>query len=131
MIKVMTFGTFDILHKGHEFYLNEAKKLGDKLYVVIALDKTVLKIKGKLPRNNQDKRLEALKKLPFVDEVILGNEGDKYKVIADIKPDVICFGYDQNSFTKGFSEVLLARGISAKIIRLGSFHPEIYKSSKL
>jgi len=131
MIKVMTFGTFDILHKGHEFYLNEAKKLGDNLYVVVALDKTVLKMKGKLPRNNQDKRLEALKKLPFVDEVILGNEGDKYKVIEDIKPDVICFGYDQNSFTKGLSDVLLVRGIPAKIIRLGSFHPEIYKSSKL
>lgn len=131
MINVITFGTFDILHKGHEFYLNEAKKLGDKLYVVVALDSTVRKVKGKLPRNSQDKRLEAIKKLPFVDEAILGNEGDKYKVLEDIKPDVICFGYDQNSFTKGLSDVLLARGISAKIIRLGSFHPEKYKSSKL
>jgi len=52
MIRVMTFGTFNIFHKGHEFYLREAKKFGDKLYVVVALDSTVLKIKDKLPKND-------------------------------------------------------------------------------
>ena len=131
MIKVITFGTFDILHKGHEFYLKESKKFGDKLYVVVALDSTVLKMKGKLPRNNQEKRLEAIKKLPFVDEAMLGSDGDKYKIIEEIKPDVICFGYDQSSFTDKLSDELIKRNLSAKIIRLASFMPEIYKSSKM
>lgn len=131
MIKVITFGTFDILHKGHEFYLKEAKKLGNKLYVIVALDSTVLKMKGKLPRNGQEKRLSEIKKLPFVDEAILGNSGDKYKIIEKIKPDVICIGYDQNSFTDKLSDELTKRNISAKIIRLESFKPEIFKSSKM
>jgi len=42
---VMTFGTFDRFHPGHEYYLREAKKLGDSLLTVIARDVTVIKIK--------------------------------------------------------------------------------------
>jgi len=47
LVKVLAFGTFDILHPGHEFYLKEAKKHGDILDVVVARDSTVEKIKGK------------------------------------------------------------------------------------
>lgn len=122
MTKVMCFGTFDVLHKGHEYFLTKAKGYGD-LVVVIALDQTVEKVKGKLPRNNQDKRLENLRNLKIADKVILGNPGDKYKVIRDENPDIICLGYDQDSFTKGLEE------LNIKIIRIDSFHPEKYKSS--
>lgn len=131
MIKVLAFGTFDILHKGHEFYLKEAKKLGDKLYVIVALDSTVLKIKGKNPRNGQEQRLDKVKKLSSVDNAMLGNSEDKYAIIELIKPDIICLGYDQNSFTNKLSDELIQRNISAKIIRLNSFKPEIFKSSKM
>ena len=131
MIKVLAFGTFDILHKGHEFYLKEAKKLGDKLYVIVALDSTVLKIKGKNPRNGQEQRLDKVKKLSSVDNAMLGNSEDKYAIIELIKPDIICLGYEQNSFTNKLSDELIQRNISAKIIRLNSFKPEIFKSSKM
>jgi FAD synthetase len=42
---VMTFGTFDRLHPGHEYYLSEARKYGDCLITVVARDKTVVDIK--------------------------------------------------------------------------------------
>lgn len=45
MKKVMTFGTFDVFHPGHLYYLREAKKLGNYLVTVVARDETVLNIK--------------------------------------------------------------------------------------
>lgn len=45
MTVVLTFGTFDIFHPGHEYYLREAKKHGDKLVTVIARDQTVKNVK--------------------------------------------------------------------------------------
>ncbi len=42
---VMTFGTFDIFHPGHVFYLSEAQKFADTMTVVIARDARVLRVK--------------------------------------------------------------------------------------
>ncbi|MCF7871746.1 adenylyltransferase/cytidyltransferase family protein [Candidatus Woesearchaeota archaeon] len=131
MKKVLTFGTFDKFHKGHEYYLSEAKKYGDRLYVVIARDSTVLKVKERSPRNNQTKRMATVYECEDVDEVRIGEEGDKYKVIEEIKPDVICLGYDQTAFTDKLEEELKKRNILAKIIRIKSYIPEVYKSSKM
>ena len=46
---VMAFGTFDILHEGHENFLKQAKALGNFLLVVIARDKTVKQIRANHP----------------------------------------------------------------------------------
>jgi cytidyltransferase-like protein len=43
---VMVFGTFDGIHDGHRYFLNEAKKFGDKLVVAVAKDTTVKTLKG-------------------------------------------------------------------------------------
>gem|GEM_PF-2920555 len=51
--KVLTFGTFDHLHPGHESYLIQAKAYGDELITIVALDETVKRIKGKLPDHDQ------------------------------------------------------------------------------
>lgn len=131
MRKVMVFGTFDILHKGHEYLLKEAKKYGDYLVVLIARDKTILKIKKRKPIYNEKNRLKNLKKLKSVDKVILGDIEDKYKKIEIEKPDVICLGYDQKAFTKNLKKELTKKNLFPKIIRLKSFHPEKYKSSIL
>ncbi|MEE9489142.1 MAG: adenylyltransferase/cytidyltransferase family protein, partial [Thermoplasmata archaeon] len=45
MVRVMASGVFDLLHTGHLHYLEEAKKLGDELIVVVARDSTVRKEK--------------------------------------------------------------------------------------
>ncbi|MBN2142890.1 FAD synthase [Candidatus Woesearchaeota archaeon] len=131
LMRVLVFGTFDNFHKGHEFFLAEAKKLGTELHVVIARDETVERIKGKPPRNDHHKRRERVQAFEHVDVAVLGNKGDVYKIIEDIRPDLIVLGYDQNHFTERLEEELKKRGIAAKIVRLGSFEPEKYKSSKM
>ena len=131
MKKVLTFGTFDIFHPGHEFYLKEAKKHGDILNVVVARDETVKKVKDHLPLNNEQKRLETIQKLPYVDKAVLGHRLDKCKIVEELNPDIICFGYDQSSFTEKIQENLKNRNLNPEIIRIKSFKPETFKSSIL
>ena len=127
MIKVMVLGTFDVLHPGHLDFFKQAKKFGDYLIIVVARDKTVKKIKGKLPTLDEKQRLAVIRKQGIADKVILGHLKDPYFFVKKEKPDVICLGYDQISFTAGLSR----KFSKIKIIRLKSYKPEIYKSSKL
>ena len=129
MIKVLVFGSFDLLHEGHKHFFNEAKKLGDSLHVVVARDSSIKSLKGHESKFNEDERVEHIKKLEIVDEVRLGYEGDKWKVIEEIKPDIIALGYDQDSYTEGLEKGMLDRNLKVKIVRLGSYIPEKYKSS--
>ena len=119
----MVFGTFDILHKGHLSYFSQARKYGDYLIAIVARDKNVLAIKGNLPKNNEKKRLSAVK--GEVDKAVLGYINDKYKVIKKFKPDVICIGYDQMVFLDELKK------FNIPIKRLKSYKPHKYKSSKM
>ena len=110
MTKVMCFGTFDVLHEGHKFYLLEAKKLGGCLVVVVARDGTVKEVKRQQPLNNENERVKNLQKLGIADKVVLGNPGDKLRVVEDEKPQIICLGYDQTFFTDKIKERLGQRG---------------------
>jgi len=130
-MKVLAFGSFDILHPGHLFYLKEAKKLGDFLIVIVARDSTIKKYKKKEPVNDEGKRLAEIKKLDFVDEAMLGYEGDYYKVLGEIKPEVIALGYDQTYFTEKLEEELKKLKLKTKIVRIKPFKEDIYKSSKM
>ncbi len=120
MVKVMATGTFDILHLGHIYFLKEAKKLGDKLAVVVATDSTVRKLKHE-PVNPEKIRLELIKELRVVDEAYLGHEEDMYKVVKEIKPDIIALGYDQIHDEKTVEKKLKKRDINAKVVRLTEF----------
>lgn len=131
MKKILTFGTFDVLHPGHLNLFREAKRLGDHLTVVVARDRTVEAVKGRLPKMDEKERLKRVLKILEVDEAILGNKDDKYSIIEDIKPDMICLGYDQVSFTDRLEKELEKRGIKAEIIRLKPYKEHIYKSSIL
>jgi FAD synthetase len=128
-IKVMTFGTFDFLHAGHEFFLKEARKLGDELITVLARDKTVKQVKGETPLKKENERKKDLEDSGLTDKVILGNLEDKYEVIKKHKPDIICLGYDQYAFTQKLQKTLIDLKLDTKIIRLNSYKPDMYKSS--
>lgn len=128
MRKVVVFGTFDILHRGHIHMLKQAKRYGDHLTVVIARDKTVKEVKGKNPKNSEKIRLERVKNSKLADEVLLGSLGNKYEIIKKIKPEVVALGYDQEAFTEKLSEAI---GDKIRIARLSSHRPEKYKTSKL
>ena len=132
MIKIMAFGTFDIFHEGHKNFLKQAREFGDYLIVVVARDETVEKVKKRLPQNDENSRLEIIRKSGLADEAVLGSLGNKYKAIEKYKPDVICLGYDQKVFTENLREKLKELNLDeTKIVRLKSYHPEKYKSSKL
>lgn len=128
-MKVLTFGTFDILHPGHEYYLKQAKEYGNELVVIVGRDETVSEIKGKYPKNKEEFRLNKIKELEFVDRARLGELEDPYGVIKEEKPDIICLGYDQKSFTDNLKEKIKEFKLDTKIVRLKSFKPEKYKSS--
>ncbi|MFH1790247.1 MAG: adenylyltransferase/cytidyltransferase family protein [bacterium] len=128
MKKVMVFGTFDILHPGHINFFKQAKKFGDFLIVVIARDSTIAKVKKEKPINSQYKRMSLVKDSGLAEKVVLGGVVDKYAIIAKEKPDVIALGYDQSSFTKNLKKLI---NYKTNIVRLDSYKPEKFKSSKL
>jgi len=129
-MRVLAFGTFDGIHPGHLDFIRQAKLHGH-LTIVVARDETVKQVKHKSAVHNEQERLAALKAVPGVDDAVLGNTGDKYKVVLEHKPDVICLGYDQVAFTDKLEQFLKERGIEAKIVRLKPFRPEKFKSSLL
>ena len=122
----MAFGTFDILHPGHINFLHQAKKYGS-LIVVIARDKTVREVKGKMPKYSEKERLGAIKGLNLTHKAILGSLSDKYAAIKKYQPDIIALGYDQIYFTDKLADQPLVK--KTKIIRLKPFKPHKYKTS--
>lgn len=132
MKKVMAFGSFDILHDGHEHYLKEAKSFGDYLIVIVARDENIVRFKGKNPKNDENYRLECVKKLDFVDEAVLGHKEDILEVLEEFKPDIICLGYDQNTIEEEkLKGELEKRDLKAAIVRAKPYKEDVYKSSKL
>jgi FAD synthetase len=130
--RVMVFGTFDIFHPGHRSFLKQARKFGDYLIVVVARDKTVAMIKKQKPENKEAVRVKIIKNSKLADKVILGSLTDKYSAIKKYRSDVICLGYDQKFFVDSLREELKKASLpKTKIIRLKSYKPGIYKSSKL
>jgi len=116
MKKVVATGTFDIIHPGHIKFLEEAKKLGDYLIVIVAREKNV-KHKPK-PFIPETQRLRVVRALKPVDDAILGDEDDIFKPIEEIKPDVIALGYDQHFDEVWLKKELEKRGINAEVVRI-------------
>ena len=133
MKKVLAFGTFDLLHPGHIYFLNQASSFGDELYIRIARDLNVERYKGKQPVWNENKRLEEVqKKFPNA-KVSLGYlEQDRiYECLSEITPDIIALGYDQAIFTDKLGDEIKVRGLKTEIVRIDSYYENIYKSSLL
>ena len=120
MIKVMVFGTFDILHQGHIDFFRQAREHGDFLIAVTARDSTVKQI-GKEVIQNENERLKNVKQ--FADLAVLGSSGDKYEVIRRYNPDIICLGYDQTHFVDGL------QNLNIEILRLKPYQENKFKSS--
>ncbi|MFH1257538.1 MAG: adenylyltransferase/cytidyltransferase family protein [Candidatus Micrarchaeota archaeon] len=135
MVKVMTFGAFDVIHDGHRSLFRQAKEIGgkdSKLLVVVASDARIMHFKGKKPWYSQKERMAHVQKEPLVDEVIPGDKVNSLKPILDNKPEIIVFGYDQPMKTAELMEQLVAQGFRPqKIVRAQAYKPHQFKSSKL
>jgi len=128
---VMVFGVFDIIHPGHIFFLEQAKKLGSKLIAVVARDVRVKLQKGITPVLQEKDRLLVMKSLYMVDKVILGDT-DIYKptVIRKIQPDVIAIGYDQDERHPMLLAQLSKLKKHPKVVRIKAFYPDMYSSTQ-
>ena len=128
----LTFGSFDILHRGHQYYLSEAKKYTRHLITVIARDETIERFKWKKPCFSEEKRVDEVKKL-WLSEVYLWERENPFIWLEKYKPKVILLGYDQwGRFVEALPSKLEELWLGdTKIIRIGSFEPEKFKSSLL
>jgi len=128
--KVIVFGTFDILHKGHEYFLKQAKTYGEKLIVIVGRDGNVIKFKKKAPVQNEKQRLQKIRNLKYVDMALLGKKDHDYmKLLKQFSPEVICLGYDQDDF--GLRKEITNNNLNIKVKRISPYKPDLFKSSIL
>jgi len=127
---VLAGGVFDIIHPGHIYTLNSAKSLGDTLVVVVATDKTAIKMKKRTPLHNQEQRKNLVNALTMVDICLIGQEEDIFKTVEKVRPEIIALGYDQVHQEKFITDGCRKLNLNVKIARLQSPNPEI-SSSKI
>ncbi|WP_100181746.1 adenylyltransferase/cytidyltransferase family protein [Candidatus Nitrosotenuis aquarius] len=127
---VLAGGVFDIIHPGHIYTLNAAKALGDVLVVVIATGNTAVKMKKRRPLHAEEQRQELIGSLSMVDLCLIGSEGDIFKTVSRVKPDIIALGYDQVHQEKFITDGCKSLGLNVRVARLQSPIPE-YSSSKI
>lgn len=124
MIKVITYGTYDLLHQGHINLLQRAKELGDYLIVGVTSD-SFDRGRGKLNvRNNVLERVEAVKATGFADEVIIEDYlGQKIDDIQKYDIDIFAIGNDwegQFDYLNEYCKVVYlprTEGISSTMLR--------------
>lgn len=124
MTKVITYGTYDLLHHGHINLLRRAKELGDYLIVGVTSD-SFDRGRGKLNvRNNVLERVEAVKATGYADEVIIEDYiGQKIDDIQKYNVDVFAIGSDWEGkfdYLKEYTKVVYlprTEGVSSTMLR--------------
>lgn len=133
-MRVLLFGTFDYLHPGHRFVIDEAfKRVGSsklaegeqsRVSIVVARDRNVEKIKGRVSGQNEEERARAVRAAYPQATVILGDVADFLAPVRTTKPDLILLGYDQR-----MPPGILESDFPCPVERLPAFQPEKFKSS--
>jgi cytidyltransferase-like protein len=131
--RIMLFGTFDGLHKGHLNLFKQARRLSRDSFLIVSVarDKNVKRIKGKLPFLDEEKRLKELKKIKIIDKVLLANIKNYFSHIKKEKPSIIALGYDQKAYIEELKRDIKKNKMSVKLVRLKPFKEKIYKSHLL
>lgn len=127
----MASGVFDILHTGHISYLEQAKAMGDELYVVVASDDTVRKRKHD-PVTPEQMRVKIVSSLKVVDKAILGNSGgDMYSILETVRPDIIVLGFDQTFDEKELESDLRSKGYDITVKRANRSGEDLEATRKI
>ncbi len=133
--KVLVFGAFDPLHQGHIDLFKQASELGDELAVVVTRDSGIRQVKNREPQLNEIMRRQEVEQNEYVDEALLGDEWpneDSYRLLEELDFDILALGFDQLPDDKKVREELNKRGKKrAQVVRLESFEPERYSSTRL
>jgi FAD synthetase len=130
---VAIFGVFDGIHEGHLSLINDAKKQGNHLVVIVARDNIVKQLKGKSPKYSEADRIKSLLEINDVDLVLLGDPKiETYNIIKEVKPQIVYIGYDQQALFNSINKALKDGSLSGfEIIRGIPYKPEIFHSSIL
>jgi len=109
---VMTNGVFDLLHRGHVAYLEDARALGASLVVAVNSDASVRRLgKGDdRPLNTLDDRMAVLAGLAAVDLVVPFDEDTPRELIVATMPDILVKGGDYSAETTAGAAEVLAHG---------------------
>ncbi|MEQ1834346.1 MAG: D-glycero-beta-D-manno-heptose 1-phosphate adenylyltransferase [Candidatus Eisenbacteria bacterium] len=127
---VFTNGVYDLLHRGHVEYLEEAHALGDRLVVGMNTDASVRRLKGpSRPIVGQDDRATIIRALSCVDLVILFDEDTPLRLIEAVQPDVLVKGADYAVADIVGREVVEAKGglVTTIALREGLSSSEIVR----
>jgi FAD synthetase len=131
MTRVMAVGVFDLIHVGHLRYLEEAKRLGDELVVVVATDLSVRKRKH-ATITPQDMRRTLVEALKPVDRAVVGHEDDRYLTVEEIRPDIIALGYDDYHRVDEIKAELARRGLGhIQVVRMPEFDHDLNGTRKI
>lgn len=128
--RVMATGVFDILHPGHLHFLRRAKDLGDELLVVIARDTTVEGSK-RHPIMPERSRREMVESLDIVDGAYLGYQGDRFRIVRELNPDIITLGYDQKDEESDLRGQLKEHGMDVEIVRIDKRSGDVNATSEI
>jgi cytidyltransferase-like protein len=134
MTRIMLFGTFDMIHPGHEDMFRQARELAPDPYLIVSLarDSAATRHKGTAPRRTEHERHAEIAQHPLVDRAVLGDEEGYVEHIKAEAPHFIALGYDQaGEYVENLDAALAAAGLIVQIVRLAPFHPETFKTSKL
>jgi len=120
---VLIAGTFDLLHPGHIYLVNEAAKMGD-VYVIVATDQNRKLYSGESPIIPENQRLEVIMSIKNVKEARLGrSDNDTLKTVEEINPDIILLGPDQKYDQETLKQGLVEKGLNNIIVkRLDSYY---------
>lgn len=114
---VMTNGCFDLLHAGHVAYLEEARKLGNRLIVAVNSDASVSRLKGpERPINPVDRRMRVLAGLQAVDWVVPFEEDTPAELIGQVLPDLLVKGGDYKPEDIAGGEAVIQAGGEVKVL---------------
>jgi rfaE bifunctional protein nucleotidyltransferase chain/domain len=115
---VFTNGVFDILHRGHVEYLNEAARLGASLIVAVNSDASVRRLgKGRdRPFNNQLDRAYLIASLRPVSAVVVFDENTPLNLLNELRPDIYVKGGDYN--VERLAETALVRSWGGRSLAL-------------
>ncbi len=131
MKTITIFGVFDGIHEGHLMFIHDAKREGDRLVAIVARDSEVKKLKDKSPEYSEAMRIKALIEVPEIDLVLLGDlEQGTYKVLKEVKPDIIYLGYDQQALSDNIYKAIKKKILPKIELKFGKSHKaEKFKSS--
>jgi FAD synthetase len=119
--RVVAQGTFDLLHPGHLHYLEEARAMGDELYVIVARRENVTHKEPPVLADRQ--RRDLVDALAVVDDARLGHPDDIFVPIREIDPAVIVLGHDQHHDEDALRAALDARDLDCEVARASAREP--------